>query len=298
MPVEITPLNSNADALGESPIWDPRQGALYWCDLLSGTLQRLLVSTGVYQTWDFGEPMGSVALHADGHLLVPGLDTLYYFDQDRREKTPFPHQPITTRQPLERFNDSACDANGYYWLGSAARDITRPEGRLYRIGPNGDVLEAAGGYHIANGITWSQDGSVMYHADSGPAANCIYRYTFDPKGSTLIDRSVLIRFTAAEGYNDGITIDHEDHLWVAFWEGGCLRRISPDGEVVQTLTMPAPRMTACVFGGVDYATLYATSCAQDFGEQTRLPLPSGQVFAVTGSGCRGLAPMVYQGWSP
>ena len=51
-----------------------------------------------------------------------------------------------------------------------------------------------------------------------------------------------------------------------------------------TVTLPGgvARASSCMFGGRGLATLYITSCSQDFGELASEPLPSpaGALFAV------------------
>ena len=74
-------------------------------------------------------------------------------------------------------------------------------------------------------------------------------------------RRVFARFAEADGYPDGMTVDRAGDLWVAFWDGWCLRRLSPSGEIAQTLAMPVQRPTSCAFGGPAADRLYITSSA-------------------------------------
>lgn len=56
-------------------------------------------------------------------------------------------------------------------------------------------------------------------------------------------------------------MDAEGYVWNARWDGGCLLRLAPDGEVDRVLELPVSRPTSCVFGGADLKTLYITSAA-------------------------------------
>ena len=56
-----------------------------------------------------------------------------------------------------------------------------------------------------------------------------------------------------------MTTDAEGCLWVAFWDGWCLRRLSLAGEVLERLELPVQRPTSCAFGGAGLATLFVTS---------------------------------------
>ena len=35
-----------------------------------------------------------------------------------------------------------------------------------------------------------------------------------------------------QGFPDGMTVDADNHVWVAFWDGWCVRRLSPTGQIV------------------------------------------------------------------
>ena len=88
-------------------------------------------------------------------------------------------------------------------------------------------MRLAGGFRVPNGPAFSADGAWMYHTDS--ADRTIYRFALLPDG-VLGAREVFARFDAAQGYPDGMTTDREGCLWVAFWDGWCLRRLGPGGR--------------------------------------------------------------------
>jgi sugar lactone lactonase YvrE len=57
---------------------------------------------------------------------------------------------------------------------------------------------------------------------------------------------------------DGMTIDAEGGLWVAFWDGWEVRRYAPDGALDVVVRVPAAQVTSCTFGGPNLADLYIT----------------------------------------
>ena len=66
-------LRPERDLLGESPVWDPREGALYWVDIRGRRVQRH-ASDGGLKTWATPQDVGSIALAAPGQLLLALAD--------------------------------------------------------------------------------------------------------------------------------------------------------------------------------------------------------------------------------
>src|SRR4029453_4008807 len=89
-------------------------------------------------------------------------------------------------------------------------------------------------------------GDVMYHNDSGRQGT--YAFDLDADGNAS-NRGTFIQCGDGDGYPDGMTGDTEGCLWIAFWDGWCVRRFSPEGEQLETIRMPIAKPTSCAFGG-------------------------------------------------
>jgi sugar lactone lactonase YvrE len=59
---------------------------------------------------------------------------------------------------------------------------------------------------------------------------------------------------------DGMAIDAEGGLWIAFWDAAEIRRYGPDRSLDVVVRVPATQVTSAVFGGLDLRDLYIT-CA-------------------------------------
>jgi sugar lactone lactonase YvrE len=141
-----------------------------------------------------------------------------------------------------------------------------------------------GGYRVTNGPAFSPDGKIMYHNDSARQLT----YVFDLADGQPGERRIFLQFKEGEGYPDGMTVDSEGCLWIAFWDGWCVRRYSPGGEWLETLKMPVARPTSCAFGGLDLDQLYITSASVGLDQAARGMQPNaGGLFMVT-PGVRGL----------
>jgi sugar lactone lactonase YvrE len=56
-----------------------------------------------------------------------------------------------------------------------------------------------------------------------------------------------------------LTVDAEGAVWVALWDGGALRRYTPDGALDRVIRVPVTRPTTCAFGGSDLGALFISS---------------------------------------
>ena len=113
---------------------------------------------------------------------------------------------------------------------------------------------------VTNGIGFSPDGGVLYHSDS--EVQHVIAHDVAEDGS-VANRRV---FAATDrGAPDGLAVDESGCVWVAVYGGGCVLRFTPDGEVDQTVDVPATSVTSLCFGGSDRRDLYVVTAdnAQD-----------------------------------
>jgi D-xylonolactonase len=62
-----------------------------------------------------------------------------------------------------------------------------------------------------------------------------------------------------ESTPDGLTIDTNGNLWIAFFGGACVRHYDAGGNLLQQVDLPTPNITSCIFGGPDFGDLFITS---------------------------------------
>jgi sugar lactone lactonase YvrE len=194
--------------------------------------------------------------------------------------------------PGNRFNDGKVDRASRFWAGTMDDSEREATGSLYRFGAGLSVDTVDSGYKVTNGPAFSPDGRRMYHNDS--ARQLTYVFDLDEQGNAT-NRRVFREFGEGEGYPDGMTVDAEACLWIAFWDGWCLRRFSPAGDMLQKLDMPVSRPTSCAFGGPELDRLYVTSASIGLDETAvRMQPNAGGLFMVT-PGVRGVADVPFAG---
>jgi xylono-1,5-lactonase len=269
--------------LGEGPLWDERDGALYWVDIKAPAAHRLHPAGGGKTTWPMPEMIGCMAKRRRGGF-VAAFQSGFAFIDPARGKIERIGNPEPELQG-NRFNDGKCDRAGRFWAGSMDDALVRPTGWLYRLDHDLSWERVDGGYVCTNGPAFSPDGRTMYHADSH--GKTVYAYDLSAAGQAA-NKRVFARFGKGEGVPDGMTTDTDGCLWVCHWDGWRITRFRPDGKVDRVIPMPVARVTSCAFGGPDFDVLYVTSASTglDAAALARQPLAGG-LFALR-PGVRGL----------
>jgi len=194
--------------------------------------------------------------------------------------------------PGNRFNDGKVDRRGRFWAGTMDDAERRASGTLYVVEPGLTLSAVDRGYHVTNGPAFSPLGDTMYHSDS--ARQITYAFDIDADGRAS-NRRTFVQFNAGDGFPDGMTVDSEGCLWIAFWDGWCVRRYSPAGEWLETIKVPVQRPTSCAFGGPEFDRLYITSASRDFDAAALVMQPNaGGVFMLL-PGVRGLSEAPFAG---
>ena len=105
----------------------------------------------------------------------------------------------------------------------------------------------------------------------------------------------MLDFPREFGLPDGMTVDEEGFLWVAFWSGSAVRRIHPEGRVVAVVELPVSQVTSCAFGGDDLSDLYLTSARDGLSDTQLHEQPyAGALFCLR-PGVRGLSQRPFVG---
>ena len=191
-------------------------------------------------------------------------------------------------------NDGACDPQGRFWAGTMAYDESPGAGALYRLELDGSCTTVLTGLTIANGIGWSPDARTMYLNDSGTGR--VETFSFDGASGAISDRRTLVESDRPGVVPDGLTVDAEGGIWVAWWGGGAVNRYAPDGTLVASIELPVERPTSCAFGGPEVATLFVTTARDGLDEAALMRQPdAGRVFSIEGLGLHGLPCAPYRG---
>ena len=294
----VLPWSETPGRISEGPRWHEERHELLWVDILGRQIHRgTLTGDGSLDqvvTITLERHVGAVAPALTGGYVVTAGPGFVFVDEDGsvRELA----QPEADRTDV-RMNDGACDPQGRFWAGTMAYDEAPGAGALYRLELDGSCTTMLTDLTIANGIGWSPDGSTMYLNDSG--AGCLDTFRFDGATGAITDRRTLVRSDQPGVVPDGLTVDVQGGIWVAWWVGGAVKRYASDGTLLASLRLPVDRPTSCAFGGPDRATLFITTAREGLDDAAFDRQPdSGRVFAASGLGVRGLPCEPYRGRIP
>lgn len=274
--------------LGEGPCWVEREQSLYWTDINRPCLFRWNIASGVTRM-PVTEKICSIVPRTSGGYFGAGYDGLLVFDSD------FNITPIANpeaRLPGNRFNDGKVDRAGRFWAGTMDHKEAADSGNLYRVDFDLSWSAIDTGYRVTNGPAFSVDGRTMYHTDS--AVQRVYRFALSADGRAT-ERKVFLQFKHEDGYPDGMTIDADDCLWIAFWDGWCIRRFSPEGGLLAEFPVPVARPTSVAFGGAEMDRIFISSASRDLSEIELASQPNaGGLFSFRPD-VRGIAELPFAG---
>lgn len=243
--------------LGEGPTWDAARGVLIWVDILNSRVHTYDPASGARTVMFTGQHVGAAKPRAGGGLVVNLRDGVGLYDADgafgwlRREVV-----------PGRRGNDAAVAPDGALWAGSMRYAEEPGGGDLKRVAADGSAVTVLPEVTVSNGTGWSPDGRLMYYNDTPTRRVDVFDVpegAADPAG--ISGRRPLVEIEEGAGFPDGLAVDAEGCVWVALWDGGAVRRYTPDGRLDRTLPVPVPRPTACAFGGPGLRDLYVTTAS-------------------------------------
>ena len=283
--------------LGESPFWHPHQQMLYWIDIPGRKILRANVFMGTVETWPMPSEPGCMAPAASGGLVIALRDGIYRardWGGALALIQKFDHDPGTTR-----FNDGKADTKGRFWAGTIFEPRTSPDAALFSIdcrdGGSPLVQRKVGDATTANGLAWSPDAKTVYWADT--PRHLIRAWDWDAQTNAMSAERVFKQFpmkpvswqygavdaaspSAYAGRPDGAAIDMKGNYYVAMFEGQRVLKLSPSGDLLATLHLPAQCPTMPCFGGADLQTLYVTTARHHRSAQELADFPhSGCVFS-------------------
>jgi sugar lactone lactonase YvrE len=257
--VSFEPLTGRLFELGESPVYDDRRDALWFCDILKGAIHRVSLADNSMKSWTLVAPVGSFGLAESGRLVVALRHAVVLFDPETGHQERIAEIEADLGNDT-RLNDGKVGPDGCFWVGSMddrGKAAYEPLGSLYRVCADGKVEKKVDGLKISNGLAFSADGRWLFHSDTRGV--WIDRWSLDPVSGALSNRQRIAEPSEVDGRPDGAAMDAEGFYWSAGISGQRLNRYAADGRLAGSIPVPVGAPTMPCFGGKGLRTLYVTS---------------------------------------
>jgi sugar lactone lactonase YvrE len=243
--------------LGEGAIWCPKRKRLIWVDILSQNVNIYDPIKSDNQIYNIGQDVGTVVSRESGGFILAVRDGFASFDPDTKN-----FEMVALQKTVGiRFNDGKCDPAGRFWAGTMADNAQEGVATLYCLERDLSVSIKIPAVTISNGLVWSLDKKKFYYIDT--PTRQIVSYDYNNTSGHIENCRVAIEIDNLLGKPDGMTIDEEDMIHIALWEGGKVARYNPrTGKRLSTIEVPAAKkVTSCAFGGENLDELFITTAS-------------------------------------
>lgn len=293
MTISVEVALDSQSRLGEGPIWYAPKQLLYWVNIMDNEVHVYNPATGQDRTINVGQYVGTVVPRQSGGVMLALHHGFFALDLETEQLTLIADPEAAL--PNNRFNDGKCDPAGRFWAGTMPMGADRsPVANLYCLDTDLSVRQMVDKVTVSNGIVWSLDCQTMYFIDT-PTGR-VDAFDYDLESGNIANRRAAITLPPGMGFFDGSTLDAEGMLWIAHWGGSRITRWNPvSGQLLQTIEIPAPQVTACAFSGPNLDRLYITTARNNLDEATLAQYPHAGSLFVVEPGVQGLEAFEFKG---
>jgi sugar lactone lactonase YvrE len=252
--------------VGEGPVATGTDlSKVYWVDILNNRALWRDLASGEWGEIETSENVSFVLPRSNGGLILGtanGPESLDSFGTLSR--LPGRIEADGSGDPIPmRWNDAKVGPCGEIWLGTSAYGAQTVRIGLHRLDADGkSIKRVLSGMKLSNGMDWSPDGKIFYLIDTVE----LTLFSFDYKAGEISNQRVAMKFDpSSKEYPDGMSVDSAGSLWIAFWNGACVRRYSSNFELLETISLPVRFVSSCAFAGSDLSTLVITTSTGDNG---------------------------------
>jgi len=239
---------------GEGPIWHEER--LLYVDIEGHRVVEFDPGSGQEKVIEAGERVGTVVPRAKGGLVIAGDHGFSFLDEAGTVERIADPEP--DKKPDNRFNDGKCDPAGRFWAGTISTVKKTGDAALYMLDSEGAVHLKYPQVTNSNGLCWSEDARTFFYIDT--PTRKVRAFDFDNATGEIANERVAIDTGHIDSSPDGMAIDVNGNLWIAFCRGSAVRCFDPaSGKELEEIPLPVSGVTACAFGGPELKSLYITT---------------------------------------
>jgi len=251
--IEVEVFDDRRCHLGEGPSSSGKNNEIVtWVDIINGKVLTKNIEDLSTSEYKLEEHVGFALPRINGGEVL-GINSGPVLRDVDGKITKLPQRE--TDRFKTRWNDAKVSPSGEIFLGTLTYDLIPDQSALYKITSDGQAIKKVlDEITLANGLDWSVDGQTFYFIDS--LKHCVYAFNYD--GKNLSDKRIVIQFDSST-IPDGMCVDSEDGLWIAFWDGAEVRRFDEKFKLSEKIEFPVKNTTSCAFAGKDLDQLIVTS---------------------------------------
>jgi sugar lactone lactonase YvrE len=244
--------------LGEGPTYDAARDTAWWFDIRGKRLFQHDLATSATTIHDL-PLMASVLGIIDERTQLLATETGLLI-RDVATGGLRLHHPLEADNPVTRSNDGRVHPSGALWVGTMGKQAEHEAGAIYWFF-KGELRQLYPNISIPNATCFSADGGTAYFTDT-PTGKLMTVAVDPANGLPLGEPRVLYDHAGQQGGLDGAAVDADGAIWIACWGASCVTVVSPQGERLQTVPVPARQCTCPAFIGRDFGRLLVTSAWQ------------------------------------
>jgi sugar lactone lactonase YvrE len=236
-------------AFPEGPFW--HKGKLFYVEYGGHTIMTWDGNTNKTFWRQDGCGPAAVVPTQSGELLVTCYDSGEIVRISNAGKTVAAYKKDKEGQSFIGPNDFAADKQGgIYFTASGPWESAPIVGKIFYVDPKGIISEVANDIHYANGLALSNDGKILYCAES--EASRVIQFSVGNNGA-LSDRRLFVRVGSIDeisgmlAYPDGLKIDREGNLYIGQFSMGRIVVVTPDGKFKKAIDVPSPSAPNLIF---------------------------------------------------
>lgn len=254
-------------------------GKLLYVEYGGNTIQSWDGSTNT-KLWEQAGCGPSAVLPLGDDLAVTCYDNGTIARVSKDGKTVATYDKDSAGGTLQGPNDLASDGKGGVWFTASGPWESGPiVGKVYHLGSDGTITEAANDLHYANGLTLSADGKRLLVNES--EAGRVISFSVGDDGA-LADRRLFARIGVVDeasgigAYPDGIKLGPDGNFYVGQYSKGRIVVLSPEGAFVKAIDVPSPTAPNLAFAqdgkSIFVMSVDDTANAPYWGKVYQLPL--------------------------
>lgn len=266
--------NQTQCKLGEGPTYDPVQNKVWWFDIEGKRLFEHTFENESTRMFELPRMASMLGVVDEATQLVACEDGLYL--RQIGDGTFNLIKPLEPEKSGNRSNDGRVHPSGALWIGTMSKKMEKSAGAIYWFF-KGELKQLYTDITVPNAICFSPEGTLAYYTDTpSKKLMCV---ELDPANGLPVSKPrMFFDHSGNPGWQDGAVVDEAGNIWNACWQGSCVIKISPDGELLESHPVPPLQPTCPVFIGKDLSGMLITSAWTGLEDNGKKKADDGKTF--------------------